>query len=735
MSMADTITTESTPTDFTGTASTVAEPPAAEPFTPLKAAEGSVRLDDLVHRIAWPAAGSAKQDELLSREWLVTNGLGGYASGSVAGAITRRYHALLIAALPAPLGRVVMLNHLSERLRFADKSVVWLGAHNQGGRLAQIEGAQHLVEFRLEGGLPVWRYQVGAAIIEKSLVMVHGQNTVHVRYTLVAPPLSKDGQPAPVRLGLRPLINFRPHDSPVTHAVTADYRVTASSGRIEVCGPNEIPALRLAIHGGDAAFTLDSHAVNDVKYEYEAQRGYEHEGPLWSPGYFRANLAPGASVALVASVESWDVIGAVPPESSWIAERERRSRLLVRSQPQARQGPAAELVLAADQFIITPAGRTEDSARAHAVGDEVRTVIAGYFWFTDWGRDTMISLDGLTLVTGRHREAGYILRTFAQYVRDGLIPNLFPERDHEGLYHTADATLWFFHALDRYLTVTGDRGTLDQLRPTLRDIIDWHLRGTHFNIHVDPQDGLLAQGAAGYQLTWMDAKVGDWVVTPRRGKAVEINALWYNALCLLEGWMREPGGSGIPADAYADQLAAHAAQARESFNRRFWNEATGYLFDVVDGEDGGDDPACRPNQVLAMALRHKVLDRSRWAPVLEVVREKLLTPVGLRSLSPDHPDYKPLYFGDLRARDAAYHQGTVWAWLIGPFVDAWLAQHPGDFERARGFLHGFVHHLDDACIGSISEVFDAQAPFTPRGCIAQAWSVAEVLRAWVNTTT
>jgi predicted glycogen debranching enzyme len=689
-------------------------------------AETAGTLDELVHRIPWPAAGAAKPDEILSREWLVANGLGGYASGSVAGAITRRYHALLIAALPAPLGRVVMLNHLSERLRFPDRSVVWLGVHTQGGRLAQVEGAQHLVEFRLEAELPVWRYQIGDAIIEKSLLMLHGQNTVHVYYRLLGP----SDPNFHVRVGLRPLVNFRPHDAPVNQPIPPGYRVTASDGRIEVCGPPELPALRLRMGGADAAFTLDSHQISDVRYDSEAQRGYEHEGPLWSPGYFRADLRVDSPVSMVASVESWDVIDAVPPGESWQAERERRSRLLARAHPAAHHGPAAELVLAADQFIVTPAGRTEDAARAHAVGDEVRTVIAGYYWFTDWGRDTMISLDGLTLVTGRYREAGYILRTFAQYVRDGLIPNLFPERDREGLYHTADATLWFFHAVDRYLAATRDRATLDQLRPVLTDIIDRHLRGTHFNIKVDPEDGLLSQGAEGYQLTWMDAKVGDWVVTPRRGKAVEINALWYNALCLLEGWQRQAGHA-----ADADRLAQHAARARESFNRKFWNEAAGYLYDVVDKEGGGNDDACRPNQVIAISLKRPVLDRSRWAPVLHVVHDRLLTPVGLRSLAPGHPDYKARYFGDLRARDAAYHQGTVWAWLMGPFVDAWLALHPQDQARARGFLQGFVHHLDEACIGSISEVFDAEAPFTPRGCIAQAWSVAEVLRAWVNSST
>jgi predicted glycogen debranching enzyme len=360
-------------------------------------------------------------------------------------------------------------------------------------------------------------------------------------------------------------------------------------------------------------------------------------------------------------------------------------------------------------------------------GDEPRTVIAGYHWFTDWGRDTMISLEGLTLLTGREDEARRILRTFAGAMRDGLIPNLFPEGANEGLYHTADATLWFFHALDRYLAATSDRETLRELLPRLLDSAARHLAGTRFGIGVDPMDGLLRQGEHGYQLTWMDAKVDEWVVTPRRGKAVEINALWYNALRLLEGWVREEGtGSDLP-------LGELAAQTRRSFNQRFWYAEGGYLHDVVDGEGGGDDPALRPNQLLAFSLAHPVLDRERWAPVLQVVERELLTPVGLRSLAPGHPDFKPKYFGDLRARDAAYHQGTVWSWLIGPFLDCWRRLHPGEEATARQYLAGLVAHLDEACLGSVSEVFDAEPPFTPRGCIAQAWGVAELLRCWVMT--
>ena len=514
------------------------------------------------------------------------------------------------------------------------------------------------------------------------------------------------------------------------HGASAEpYTVTSVEDRLEVSTGYTYPPLRLRMYGGRATFALDGGRIQNVYYRTEARRGYEHTGEMWSPGYFSVDLTKETSATLVGSTESWELIRALSPEDARAAERERRERLIAAS-PVAGRGLAAELVLAADQFVITPSGRQEDAARAAAAGEEVRSVIAGYHWFTDWGRDTMISLEGLTCTTGRHREAGWILRTFGQYVRDGLIPNMFPDGASEGLYHTADATLWFFHALDRYLKTTDDRVTLEVLLPKLHDIVRHHLEGTRFNIHVDPKDGLLAQGAEGYQLTWMDAKCDGWVVTPRRGKAVEINALWYNALRLLEGWTREAGDAER-----AEELKAHADKCRRSFNQRFWYEEGGHLYDVVESEEmrGGDDPACRPNQLFAVSLEHPVLERERWEPVLNVVRDKLLTPVGLRSLSPDHPDFKPTYHGDLRTRDAAYHQGTVWAWLIGPFIDAWLKAHPEDRRTARGMLECFRSHMDEACVGSISEVFDAVEPYAPRGCVAQAWSVAEVLRCWILT--
>jgi len=675
-----------------------------------------------VRRIPWPVIDPGTPDALVRREWLVTNGLGGYASGTVAGVVTRRYHGLLIAALSAPLGRTVMLSHVSEQLRYPDGRRTEFGGRERTSESADAQGTGSLVEFRLESGLPVWRYEIDGLVIEKRIFLPHMQNTVVALYELVA---GADR----VELGLRPCVHYRLQELPVSEPLGGPYEFRAIEDRYEIeLKGSTVPPLRMRLAGEDATFTLKGRQIDNVLYPVEESRGYQAQGNLWSPGYFRFTLARERKAALVASTESFETMAVLSPESAWRAERTRRQKLMTQAAEGAREGLPAELVLAADQFIITPAGRTEDAARARASGDEVRTVIAGYHWFTDWGRDTMISLEGLTLTTGRHVEAGYILRTFAHYVRDGLIPNMFPEGEKQGLYHTADATLWFFHAVHRYLVATGDRLTLDLLYPTLKRIVDAHVQGTKFGIHVDPSDGLLVQGVPGYQLTWMDAKVDDWVVTPRRGKAVEINALWHNALSLMAGWAAERGD----ADAVALREKAH--RARVSFNDRFWFNRGGYLFDVVDAEagPGSVDEKCRPNQVLAIALDHPVLARERWAPVMRVVRERLLTPVGLRSLAPSDPDFKPRYYGDLRTRDAAYHQGTVWGWLVGPFVDAWLKTFPDQLDVAREAVDGFVLQLDDGCIGSVSEIFDAEPPYTPRGCISQAWSVAELLRVWVK---
>ncbi len=676
------------------------------------------QVPELVRSISGPELTAHENEPLMTREWLVTNGLGGYASGRILGFVSRRYHALLVAALPSPYGRTVMLNHLGDRIVFPDGTHAELSPEDP---LARSPGdAGHLIEFRLEQGLPVWKYEVNGTVVEKRILLPHHQNTTHITYRV----LEGEGT---IRLQLRPAVHFRPHDAPVNTRLETAYSVKIIRDRYEISEEGDFPPLRLFLHGDGGAFIVDGKRIEQIPYSIEESRGYEARGALWSPGYFQAPISQGLAATLVASTEPWEVVFALTPDLAATAERERRRLLLTSAMPKARTGSAGELVLAGDQFVISPAGRIQDEVRARATGFEMKTVIAGYHWFTDWGRDTMISLEGLTLITGRTNDAASILRAFIYYVRDGLIPNMFPEGHHQGLYHTADATLWFFHAMDRYLAWTGDRGTLKLVLPTLKNILEHHLHGTRFNIRVDQRDGLLHQGEQGYQLTWMDAKVDDWVVTPRRGKAVEINALWYNALRLCYAWVNDEEG-----EEKAGPYKEWAEHAYQSFNDRFWYEDGGYLYDVVDGEKG-DDASCRPNQLFAISLHHPVLQRERWQPVVDVVRDRLLTPVGLRSLAPGSPDYKPKYYGDVRSRDAAYHQGTVWAWLIGPFIDAWLKVHPEDRSGAREFVQGLLPHLNDKCVGTIGEIFDADPPFHPHGCIAQAWSVAEVLRCLVKT--
>ena len=454
---------------------------------------------DIVIKTKW-TGDPAEQEELLKHEWLVTNGLGGYASGTISGVPTRRFHSLLTASLSDPQGRYVMLNQLSELVRFPDGSSQKIGGIELADGSLDLHGMSSLREFRLESGLPVWRYELANHVIEKSILMPYMTNTVHVGYRLVS-------GTGPVRLKIRVAVHFRRHDASLAEGFPMDsYDLKASAGRFEIHGFS-IPPLRLYVDGENPAFTIEAKRFSDILYRIEEQRGYEAQGNLWSPGYFRVDLVAGKDVTLIASSESWESIMALSPAETFQAELERRRRLLAAARPELDTGLARQLVLAADQFIIAPIERVAETTRTRATGGDVRTIIAGYHWFTDWGRDTMISLEGLTLTTGRHIEAGHILRTFAHHLRDGLIPNMFPEGESEGVYYTADATLWFFHALDRYIEHTGDRGLLKELLPKLLDIIDHHIRGTRFGIHCDPGDGLLVQGDPRYALTWMDAKI------------------------------------------------------------------------------------------------------------------------------------------------------------------------------------------------------------------------------------
>lgn len=656
-------------------------------------------------------------DAVLRREWLLTNGLGGFASGTLAGSVTRRYHGLLVAALPAPLGRTVMLSRLHETVRTHDNEVFVLNIQELENN--QLDNPHKCIQsFRLEMGLPVWTYQTNLFKLEKRILMLRNKNTLLVNYHLLE-------AESDITIETRPAVHFRPLEAAVDEDVVSvgDYVVSSRNNIYHIQG-GTYPPLVLKVIDADTSFNIDSRSRDNIHFRLECERGYASTGNHWSPGFFKISLSPGASATLVATTESTSEI---PDNFATAYEQEinRRKDLLATAAIADDESFCAELVLAADQFIVTPGGRIKETELARAAGEEVKTIIAGYHWFTDWGRDTMISLEGLTLTTGRYKEARYILRTFANYVRDGLIPNMFPEHDNTGLYHTADASLWFFHAVHRYVKTTGDRETLQYILPKLISIVENHLAGTRFNIGVDPVDGLLKQGEEGYQLTWMDAKVNDWVVTPRRGKAVELNALWYNALCLLADWLTEFD------DERAQLVREHAVRARKSFNQRFWNPVAGYLYDVIDGPEKLDD-SCRPNQIFSIALDHPILDKEHWQAVVDQVKKYLLTPVGLRSLSPEHPDYKQNYDGDLFTRDAAYHQGTVWAWLIGPYIDAFVKTYPEERTRVRELLQGFEAHMNEAGMGTISEIFDAEPPYAPRGCIAQAWSVAEVLRCWAT---
>jgi predicted glycogen debranching enzyme len=469
-------------------------------------------------------------------------------------------------------------------------------------------------------------------------------------------------------------------------------------------------------------------------HRHEAARGLDAAEDLFRPGFFRARLRAGETLNLIATAEADEPAEAAEPESprASLLRETRRQKALRRSAPESAPEWVRQLTLAADQFI------TQRWRDGRADGT---TVIAGYPWFSDWGRDTMIALPGLALTTGRPADAASILRTFAEHVSEGMLPNRFPDGGEAPEYNTADATLWYFHAIDTYIEATGDDRLLRDVYPTLREIIDWHRRGTRYGIHVDPEDGLLRAGEPGVQLTWMDAKIGDWVVTPRTGKPVEINALWYFALSCMARWanlLADRGGAG--------SYAQDAARVSATFSDAFWYAEGRYLFDVIDSPADAPtaaastvelrnlrgqraDASLRPNQIFAVSLSSDLLPADRARDVVATCARHLLTPVGLRSLSPTDPRYVPRYEGGPRERDAAYHQGTVWSWLLGPFALAHYRVY-GDLSHALSLLDGLASHVGEACLGSISEIFDADAPHSPRGCFAQAWSVSETLRAW-----
>ena len=635
-------------------------------------------------------------EQAKSREWLETNGIGGFASSTIAGMNTRRYHGLLVAATRPPVGRYVLLSKLEETL-IVNGQRIELGSNQYPGTIHP-SGHRFLTRFRLDPW-PIFTYEVDGNELEKSVLMVHGENTTIVNYSLRL-------ASADVKLEVRPLIAFREYHS-TTHENTAISReVSATTNLASVKPYSGLPRLYLA-HEGHAIPTRDWY--RNFEYEAELERGLDYREDLFSPFALQIDFGNAKTSSLIVSTEPHDIGEA---ESMCNRERARRNQLIAHSLND--DSVVQALTLAADQFIVSR-------------GDH-KTIIAGYHWFSDWGRDTMISLPGLTLASGRFDAARDILLEFSKYVDQGMLPNRFPDQGETPEYNTVDATLWYFEAIRAYYQYTGDKELIEKLYPVLVEIIEWHVRGTRYGIRMESGNGLLVCGEPGVQLTWMDAKVGDWVVTPRHGKPVEIQALWYNALRIMEVFAALLGDvSGRRS------YAAMAQMTSWSFNRLFWNEQQGCLYDVVNG--GPPDSSVRPNQIFAVSLSHSMLSLERSRGLVAVVERELLTPVGLRTLPEWDSRYVDQYRGDQLKRDASYHQGTVWPWLLGPFITAYVkvALDPAKArETAQRWIETFEKHLKIAGLGQISEIADAASPHLPKGCIAQAWSVAELLRAAVE---
>src|SRR5262249_25422183 len=637
-------------------------------------------------------------DSALRKEWLETNGLGGFPSSTIKGLNTRRDHGLLTAARRPPVGRMVLLSKLEETL-VIDGRRYELSANQYPG-VIHPQGHLYLKRFRLDP-FPVFTYEVAGIEIEKSVFMLHGERSAVIQYELKT---VEHPAPADCFLEARPLIAFRDYHS-LTHENGAlNPRVETESNLATVRPYDGAPPLHLA-HNADE-LGLNGWWYRNFEYQLERERGLDFQEDLFSPCALKFGLRRCSRAAIIAATDPQDISRVFNYRQ---AEIDRREAILAVF-PEANE-LVRTLAAAAGQYVV-------------ARGDQ-KTVIAGYHWFGDWGRDTMIALPGLTLVTGRDDEAKSILLAFAQHVDRGMLPNRFPDAGEEPEYNTVDATLWYFEAVRALLQYTGDYDFVQtNLYPVLTEIIDWHERGARYGIRVD-EDGLLHSGEPGVQLTWMDARVDGREVTPRTGKAVEIQALWYNALCVMEH-LADKFGDGEGEKRY-DRLAA---RAKQSFNELFWNEATGCLFDVVEGD--ARDGSIRTNQILAVSLPHTMLSREKADQVMAVVERDLLTPYGLRSLSPNDSQYCGRYEGGPSKRDGVYHQGTVWAWLMGPFITAYLKVNgtgKKGREQAARWLDAFYGHLNDAGLGQVSEVFDGDGPHHPGGCIAQAWSVAELLRA------
>lgn len=664
-------------------------------------------------------------------EWLISNGLGSYGSGTVAGSRTRSYHGLLVAALQAPADpctRTLLVAGLEEIVHGAVDPITESAAPATplwsqcwcDGRV-EPQGHHTIVSFALEGTVPCWRFAIGDALLEKRVWMQPGAHTTTVHYRLLQ-------ASRPLRLEIGVLVNARCHHGGSDHPPIG-LTPLERGVRVEPAATG-VPPFHLRCDRGDCIPAALEEWVCAMALPAERERGLPWHDDQLRACRFRLELRADEPTASL--VFSTDPQAPLAGEAGLAARHHHDEALLQQwqlAQPRlAARAPAwiRQLVLAADAFLVARGGGMDPGS----------SVIAGYPWFGDWGRDTMISLSGLTLATGRAAIGARILRTYARHLSGGMLPNRFPEGgaplgEHD--YNTVDATLWFVEAVRRHHAATGDLALIRELWPFLQAIVTAHVRGTRHGIRLDPADGLLQAGSEGLQLTWMDAKVDGRVITPRIGKPVEVNALWFCALRSMAGFaalLDRDAGAGSSAAAALQSYGQLAERARCGF-QRFWNAATGCCFDVLDGPDGGHEDAVRPNQLLAVALTDQLLSPGQARLLLQVCNQRLLTPVGLRSLDPADPRYQGHYGGGPLQRDGAYHQGTVWAWWLGPWALA-QARVQGSAAPALQWLEAIGDHLADAGVGSVSEIFDGDPPHAPRGCIAQAWSVAELLRAWTE---
>ena len=631
-------------------------------------------------------------DEAVQDEWLETNGLGGWAGSSIIGCNTRRYHGLLVAATVPPTERMNLVNKLDETIILSNQRFDL--STNDYGDVISPQGYQYLSSFKKDL-FPEWIYEVNGIKLTKTIAMVHGENT-----TLIIYKVEKANEP--FILELLPLISARGYHS-LQHAYNNIFwDVQFENGIFKNQPFYGAPNIYLSVPG--ATYKHDPRWFYRFNYAVEKYRGLDFEEDLFNHGMFTLELKEGDSLGIIISTEN--------PQNRNVhilleQENLRRKDLI---KGYEKNETLQQLILAADQFIVK---RDED----------LKTVIAGYHWFTDWSRDTMISLPGLCLSTARYEDAKKIIAAFAKNVSMGMLPNRFTDNNEPPEYNNVDGTLWYFVAIYKYLEHTNDTEfILKEILPVLKNIIDWHFKGTRYNIHVD-EDGLLYAGEKGVQLTWMDAKIGDWVVTPRMGKPVEIQALWYNTLNIFSKLLEMNG-----QEEDARIVCIDANKAKKSFLQKFWFEEGHYLYDVID-EKENPDATLRPNQLFAISLPFALIEGEQAEAVLKIMEEQLYTPVGLKSLPKSDVHYVPVYGGDTYHRDSSYHEGTVWSWLLGPYIDALMkSESENKKAKAKKVIEDFKYHLNEGCIGSVSEIFDADEPHHPRGCVAQAWGVAEILR-------